>query len=140
VRPICLDGAVTGWASGQDLSAATRAEDEIFLGRHTALRTGAGSYLGWGILRSWGPTGLRRIGMGINGIVIQRVVSAHQFFLQMHLANVRVAFTYILMLAAKCEGSVKRAYRLCVCSSRAHDFPSVCATRSVYVEVSEAPQ
>lgn len=47
------------------------------------------------------------------------VVSAHQFYLQMRLANARVAFTYILMLAAKCKGSVKRVYRLCEGNSRA---------------------
>ena len=140
MRPICLDGAVTGRAGGQDLSAATRAEDEIFLGRRTALRTGAGSYLWWDVPRSYGQACLRRVGMGINGNVIQMVVSAHQFYLQMCLANVRVAFTYILMLAAICEGSVKRAYCLCEGNSRAHDLSCARAIRSVYVEVSEAPQ
>ena len=108
MRPICLGGAVTGRAGGQDLGATTRAEDEIFLDRRTALRTGAGSYLGWEVPRSCGKACLRRVGMDINGNVIRRVVSAHQFYLQMRLANVRVAFTYILMLAAICEGSVKR--------------------------------
>jgi hypothetical protein len=119
VRPIRLNSAVTGRAGDQDLGSATRAEDEIFLGRRTALRTWAGSYLGWEVPRSCIKACLRRVGMGINGNVIQRVVSAHQFYLQMCLVNVKVAFTYILMLAAICEGSVKRAYCLCEGNSRA---------------------
>ena len=128
MRPICLDGAVTGRAGGQDFSAATRAEDEIFLGRRTALRAVAGSYLGWEVPRSCGQACLRRVGMGINGNVVQRVVSAHQFYLQMRLANAGVAFTYILILAVKCEGSVKRAYRLCEGNSRAQDLSCARAT------------
>ena len=82
MRPICLGGAVTGRAGGQDLGATTRAEDEIFLVQRTALRAGAGRHLGWGILRSCGQACLRQVGIAINGNVIQRVVSAHQFYLQ----------------------------------------------------------
>lgn len=70
MHPICLNSAVTGWAGGQDLSAATRAEDEIFLSRRTALRAGVGSYLGREVPRSYGQACLRRVGMGINGNVI----------------------------------------------------------------------
>ena len=139
MRPICLDGAVAGWAGSQGLSAAARAEDEIFLVRRTALRTGAGSYLGWGILRSWDPTGLRRIGMGINGNVMQRVVSAHQFTSNMP-GKCQDCFYIMLILAANCEGRVKRAYRLCEDITRAQGKSCARAIQPVYVEVCEAPQ
>jgi len=76
MTPIGLDGAMAGWAGGQDFRAATRAENEIFLNRCPALGAGPRPYRGFsnpGIRLDWL---LMRIVE-----IMQKVRSAHWFYL-----------------------------------------------------------
>ena len=99
---------MTGWAGAQDFSATARAEDKIFLHRSAA----AWAWPRRGLDLNMPHVRLHRLGAVIIGDVMQRVVSAHWFLSPLVPAVAGVDFIFALILAAYCEGGMKREYHL----------------------------